>query len=1178
MYFVDKEGDKLMKSKNYSLVVLSIFMILFVFIASASAADVNKTDVMSAIDESSNMVNEKLSLDSSSQISYESNDTNVLGNDKNNLLSADNSESDENVLKVSEGSLMDTPLSEGASTWYVNASAAPDGNGTSKETAFQTLADAVNNASDGDTIMIASGTYSDVHLTFGKYLNFEKYGDGEAIIDGSYNSGIWTVTVTTININGLTFINGNTPNNGGAICFSSGISNSVINATFIRNKAQSDGGAIYSFGEIFNSTITSTFIDNTAWEGGAIYLMGGTSNSTINSIFINNTATDSYGGGAIVFKGGRNFTVEGEFINNTATKDGGAINFDWECYDVCVNATFINNAAQNGGAIYADYPVYNSTIDSTFINNIANEDGGAIYFKDLENSSISGKFINNAGKNVINSVNGLNKIHDAVFINNNVDKIVNFTSGNLTAEDIWFGNTAVNYNEAPTNFGIDLGNWLFLNATADSDVIRVNESSEITFILQSYNNSKISDYDASKMKVWLDLTQTLGKLDKTTALIGEKISYTANEIGNSTVAGKFETASYEINLKNIAPKIHTEINVTNSSFDLKFGDNVSSGASLTPADAGNLTYISSNSSVVIVKGSTIVAIGAGKANITVSFAGNDDYAACENKTIEVTVTALDAKVIVNKTEFVLFIGDGVDIVANSTPEGLIIDYSTDDGDIVSVDDHGNIKALRNGTATIFVSVGDNRTYTYDYVVVSVKVSKIPTEITLANETLDLKVNDMVDVLANLTPADAGNLTYYSSNESVVRVSEDGLIVAFSVGSANITVSFAGNDKYAACENKTISVNVSLRDASVSVENKTLDLKVDDRFDLNATTVPGYLNVQYVSSNESVVRVTDYGMVDAIGEGTAVITLTVGNNVTFAINSTTVTVKVSKIPTKFADVVVEGNNVSLILKDAYGNAIPNANISYTINGTLKTVVSDANGSFVIVGEPGALIVVDYAGSDVYVPSNISIKLAPVVVRQSTVILGNNFTQYAVDYNAGERGQNFTVQLVDANGNVLANKTVLIGYNGKTLERTTNATGHASVQINLRDKNRLTFAVTFLGDKEYNATMSVYLITINQKPVTIAAAAKTYKASAKTKKYTVTLKTIKGSSADGKTYFGAGKKVTMKINGKTYTAKTNAKGQATFNLKITKKGKFTAIVKYAGDNTYKSASKNVKITIK
>ena len=103
-------------------------------------------------------------------------------------------------------------------------------------------------------------------------------------------------------------------------------------------------------------------------------------------------------------------------------------------------------------------------------------------------------------------------------------------------------------------------------------------------------------------------------------------------------------------------------------------------------------------------------------------------------------------------------------------------------------------------------------------------------------------------------------------------------------------------------------------------------------------------------------------------------------------------------------------------------------------------------------------------------------------------------------------------------------------------------------------------------------------MNPKPVTITASAKTFKASAKTKKYTVTLKTIKGASSDGKTYFAAGKKVTMKINGKTYTAKTNSKGKATFSLKITKKAKFTATIKFAGDKTYKTAIKSVKITIK
>ena len=291
--------------------------------------------------------------------------------------------------------------------------------------------------------------------------------------------------------------------------------------------------------------------------------------------------------------------------------------------------------------------------------------------------------------------------------------------------------------------------------------------------------------------------------------------------------------------------------------------------------------------------------------------------------------------------------------------------------------------------------------------------------------------------------------------------------------------------------------------------------------------------------------------------------------------------IQPVATGFVDITIfSDSTVSTVLADETGKAIENATVTYSVGSVSGFVVTDSYGKFTIKGESGVVMAISYAGDVDYLASNTTIKFDNVVpaVRQSTVIVGNNYTQYAIEYYAGERGQNFTVQLKDANGNVLANKEVLIGYNGKTLYRTTNATGHASVQINLKDKNRLTFAVTFLGDKDYNATMSVYLITINQKPVTITAAAKSYKATAKTKKYTVTLKSIKGASADGKTYFAAGKKVTMKINGKTYTAKTNAKGQATFSLKITKKGKFAASIKYAGDNTYKAASKSVKITIK
>ena len=88
-----------------------------------------------------------------------------------------------------------------------------------------------------------------------------------------------------------------------------------------------------------------------------------------------------------------------------------------------------------------------------------------------------------------------------------------------------------------------------------------------------------------------------------------------------------------------------------------------------------------------------------------------------------------------------------------------------------------------------------------------------------------------------------------------------------------------------------------------------------------------------------------------------------------------------------------------------------------------------------------------------------------------------------------------------------------------------------------------------------------------------AKKTFKIKDKTKKYVVTLKTSKN-----KAY--ASQKLTIKVNGKTYSAKTNSKGQATFKLtKLTKKGTFKATVKFAGNKYYNSKTvKNVKITVK
>ena len=599
----------------------------------------------------------------------------------------------------------------------------------------------------------------------------------------------------------------------------------------------------------------------------------------------------------------------------------------------------------------------------------------------------------------------------------------------------------------------------------------------------------------------------------------------------------------------------------------------------------NITYIK-NAQIVHENGITwdgaliyedgiIKAVGEGTAIITVSFAENDDYAEAENKTIEVTVNLRDASISVLNDTVSIVIDEIYQIDSIVVPENLTISYESSNPEIASID-NGTIYGEKNGTAVITLTVGDDKVYKKVNATVTVTVSKVATEIIVNNATLDMHVGDVASDVASLRPFLVDNVTYTSSNSSVVKV-EDDKLVAVGNGTAIVIVSYAGDDKYEAAESKNVTVTVTKVETSIDVDVDSVEMKVGDNAKINATLSPADAGeLDYTSSDVSVVSVNDIGEVTAVGDGTAVITVRFAGDDKYAPVSKNVTVTVSKKASKFAELIIVKNNATLILSDENGNPISGANISYTINGVSNDTVSDANGSFMIIGEAGAEILVSYAGNDVYLASNITINM--LAQRQSTVIVGEDFTQYACDYYVGERGNNFTVQLKDADGNPLANKTVYIGYNGVTLNRTTDANGYANVQINLKNAGLYTFVVVFLDEDNYNASMKVFKVTINKKPTSISASAKTFKASAKTKKYTVTLKTIKGASIDGKTYLAKGKKVTLKINGKTYTAKTNAKGQATFSLKITKKGKFTAVIKYAGDNTYKASSKKVKITIK
>ena len=793
-----------MKSKQYLLVVLSV-LILLLFITSASAAEINETDGVS-IDEQVNLENNLLSVDNNVKCNEISNDT--LKESHSELLTAGND-------------------------WYVNSSKTSSGDGKSEADAFKTLNEALTNneLQDYDTIMIASGEYKgiddNIGLTIVKNLNFIKYGDGEAIFDAEGLSRILTVNSTSVNITGLTFKNGNSTN-GGAIFISHEISKSNIKATFINNTAEEHGGAIYIVSGGISGNLNSIFINNTAsYEGGAIYIDSGGISGNVNGTFINNKAGS---GSAIFIAGDISGNVNGTFINNEAKGLGAIYIYNGDASGN-VKGTFINNIANRGGAIaVGDDGTVSGNIKGTFINNtgyyaggaicIANserypngnlegifinnkaESGGAIYieFTYEEPVSFHGIFINNnasiGGAILVNQMYIDMNIKDSIFLNNSDALSFRVSDRYIKTTDCWFGNNATNYNSRPDAGKAVMDRWLFLNATANPTDVSVDQNSIITFKLDSYDNSsgEIKPYDASKMKFILDFTQTLGELDKTSALIGENITYTARQGGNSAVTGKYETGSYTIELNNV--KIPTEINVTDSTIALNAGGEADVGATLTPADAGNLTYTSNNTNVVIVENGKIKSIKKGNATITVSFAGDERYATAENKTISVIVNLNDASVKAEDME--LKVGESGVINYTVAPEGLKVNFIADNSGIVSVDEDGTVKALKNGTAKITINVGDDEVYAKNSTVITVTVTL--NDASVEAEDMELNVSDS-GVINYTTNPKGLDVTFVADNSGVVSVDEDGTVKALKEGKANITVK-VGDDKVYA-KNSTV---------------------------------------------------------------------------------------------------------------------------------------------------------------------------------------------------------------------------------------------------------------------------------------------------------------------------------------------------------------------------------------
>lgn len=172
-----------------------------------------------------------------------------------------------------------------------------------------------------------------------------------------------------------------------------------------------------------------------------------------------------------------------------------------------------------------------------------------------------------------------------------------------------------------------------------------------------------------------------------------------------------------------------------------------------------------------------------------------------------------------------------------------------------------------------------------------------------------------------------------------------------------------------------------------------------------------------------------------------------------------------------------------------------------------------------------------------------------------------------------GKYLTVNVKDVFGDAFKGVTVIIKLsNGVSKTFKTDSKGQVKFSTKGLAPKTYVATITIPAFGKYLKTTSSAKIVVKKATPKLTAKAKSFKKSVKTKKYTITLKTNK-NKAMKKT------KVTLKVKGKTYTAKTNSKGKAVFKIKnLKKKGKFKATVSYKGNAYYNKVTKKVNIKIK
>ena len=1059
-----------------------------------------------------------------------------------------------------------------SSTVYVSDSNGSDEDGLgTKDKPYKTIAYAVSKAEDNSTVYVYEGKYDENSIVLNK--NLKIIGENKNVVITSLLSNVKIFEAemdsnVQLKFENLTFDNIIPGQLNGILNIRNTGKNEILNCVF-----RNCGGQY-----IIWSSSNETIIDNCEFINiqvptyglKVIYLTGHGNQSIVNTKF--DTLTNPNSGIADVINminSPNNLTIDDILVTGISGKFEGINIGDTSSADpnnvIIKNSKFIDNELLNtttkGGVLI--YGVGRANIEIT-------------------NSIIADNIVGNGLIGGSSNATVLTLNYNVISGNEGYTLFSTVKSKPVKLYNIDYNYWGSNTPEVSTNVDeLNMNKWIVVETSHSPADLEADDNVTVVAQLKVMDKEGNAN-DLERLFVELPITFEYGDVVSTTINNKTEVKFKVDATKNAVVINLIDESISE----KLLPEIDVDVNDTVMNIDnpiiitgtagtitVKVNDKVVIES--TEFD-GNLTYIIKSSDLKL-----------GLNNIVVDYANSKQIIpGIVSKTFEVikmtpeiTVEADDLTVgqqtiitvkVANATDKVTLIVDG-DIKDLELNNESIAKYTID-----------NLKAGQHDIIAIYEG---NDVYKMATGKLTFEVNKFESNVNIAIS--DIKIGEDIVVTVNV-PNATGNVKIIINGKENVATLENG-VVSYTIekvvaGNYSVSVIYDGDDTHNAAHNvtsftvdkKVSSININANDVTAG-QNTTVEVSVTSgATGIVEITIAGNIYVLDLSETNTLNIALSEGNYTIIGRY-------LGDNQFDASVSEPINVVVNPKESEYDDNITipidikpgESSNITINLpSDATGN------LSLIVDGVEVSSAEVINGTANLVLENltagSHRVEVKYSGDAKYAPKSSS-NIITIPKIDTNIVVSANLTCVAVDYSAGERGTKVYAVLEDANGNPITNKTVQIVFNSKIYNVTTDDAGKAGLKINVATAKKYDFSVYFQGDDVYNvAPLTLSNLTVVKKKTAIKAASKTFKAKAKTKKISVQLKTIKNNN--GKVYLKAGKKLTLNIKGKVYTAKINKKGVATFNIKLAKKGKYTAAIKFKGDKTYKAANKKIKVVIK